>query len=116
MADYADWRTYTATYRYWFLSKPGDSSSIQSVGGNYMFVRCANNLWHAVYVGIADDLSQRIPTHERWAEAARLGATHVVAHKQTDVRLREAEEKDLIRCLNPPLNVQHRSGRSSLLG
>lgn len=115
MAAFIDWPTDGATYRYWFLSNPSTASSIQAVAGNYMFVRLANGGWVPVYVGIGDDLSDRIPGHERWAEAVKLGATKVMAHTQSNLAKREAEEKALIKYWNPPLNTQHRRG-ATLLG
>ena len=72
-----------------------------------MFVKRTNNGWVSVYIGIADDLSDRIPGHERWREAQLLGATHVMAHTHSNKAAREAEEKDLIGYWNPPLNTQH---------
>lgn len=112
MADVVDWPGQSGrTYRYWFLSTPSVPSSIQSVGGNYAFVKqLPNGNFSPLYFGKADDLSQRVPYHDRWADAVRLGATHVMAHTTPagdDARC--AEEQDLIRKWNPALNVQHRT-------
>ena len=81
-----------------------------------MFAKETSTGWVPLYIGIADDLSARIPGHERWAEAKRLGATHVLAHTEPSKAKREAEEKALIALCNPPLNTQHRRQRATLLG
>ena len=108
MADYIDWPGNSSTYRYWFLDTPATPSSIQNVAGNYMFVRPTNNGWVPVYIGIADDLSSRIPFHDRWSDAAAAGATRVMGHTNSDAAKRSSEERDLIGYWNPPLNIQHR--------
>jgi predicted GIY-YIG superfamily endonuclease len=116
MADYIDWPSGGATYRYWFLANPSSASGIKAVAGNYMFVRLANDGWVPVYIGIADDLQDRIPSHERWKEAVALGATEVMAHTQANRAKRETEEKALIKHWNPPLNIQHRRRARLLAG
>lgn len=113
-ADFIDWPgSAGAKYRYWFL---GDLSParIKDQPGNYMFVRQTNrekNWWLPVYIGIADNLRQRLPNHEVWEEAKRCGATHVMGHTQTDRVKRENEERDLIGEWNPQCNTQHRTMR-----
>jgi hypothetical protein len=58
----------------------------------------------------SENLKERIPRHECWPEAVRLGATHVLAHTTpAGEQVRCAEEQDLIALWNPPLNVQHRT-------
>lgn len=116
MSDFIDWTTATGTYRYWFLDNPFDASSIQSEAGNYMFVMLTNTGWVPVYIGIADDLSDRIPNHDKRLEAAILGATHVMAHLQPSFILRSAEEVDLIQHFQPALNVQHKKPKTGLGG
>ncbi len=97
------------TYRYWNLintTAPG----IQAIGGNYVFVKqLQNGTYMPLYFGEAGDLQARIPTHERLAEAVRLGATHIMAHgTPAGEQARLAEERDLIQFWNPPLNTHHR--------
>ena len=111
MSDIVDWPGQSGTlYRYWFLENPRVPSAIKSVGGNYAFVkRLSNGNFVPIYFGIADDLSARIPNHERWADALKAGMTHVMTHTTpTGAAAREAEERDLIQRWNPPLNTQHR--------
>ena len=115
MADHVDWPAGGSTYRHWFLSNPSSPLEIKAEAGNYMFVRLTDDGWIPVYIGIADDLRARIPSHERWNDAAGRGATHVMAHTQKNRAKREAEEKVLIMHWDPPLNTQHRR-EARLLG
>ena len=109
MADWVDWPGKTGNYRYWFIENP-TAAGIVAAGGNYMFVkRLPNGNWLPVYIGQADDLKARIPTHERWADARRAGATHVMAHtKPAGEQARLDEERDLIAYWSPQLNTHHR--------
>lgn len=98
-------------YRYFFLRDPS-GALLLSQPGNYMFVRQTNpekNWWLPVYIGIADDLKGRVMNHEIWEEALRCGATHLMAHLQSDRGARETEERDLIGYWNPVCNTQHRT-------
>ena len=111
MSDYIDWPGLSGqSYRYWFLSNPRVPAAIKSVAGNYAFVKqLPNGNFVPLYFGIADDLSNRIPNHERWSDAVRAGATHVMTHTTpSGASARESEEKDLIQRWNPPLNTHHR--------
>jgi hypothetical protein len=111
-SDYIDWNGATgAAYRYWFLETPKSPSSIKDEGGNYAFVKqLSNGTFVPLYFGVADSLRNRIPNHDRWNDALRAGATHVMAHTtQAGEAARIAEERDLIRGWNPPLNVHHRT-------
>ncbi len=75
-----------------------------------MFVKPTNAGLIPVYIEKADDLSQRIPNHDRWLEAKALGATQVFAHMNINAFSRNSEEQDLISYWNPPLNKQYRTG------
>jgi hypothetical protein len=96
-------------YRYWQLAGTA-AQGIISANGNYMFVKqLANGNWLPIYIGQADDLKARIPTHERWADARRAGATHVMAHTTpAGEQARLDEERDLIAYWGPQLNTHHR--------
>ena len=59
-----------------------------------------------LYVGQAESLAERLPTHERWPEAMRLGATHVHARVVLEAAMRDSIESQLIRSFQPRLNVQ----------
>jgi hypothetical protein len=97
-------------YCYWFLEDL-TAEGIQAVAGNYAFAKqVANNNFVPLYFGESHNLQDRIPGHEVWEEALRLGATHVMAHTTPageDARC--DEERDLIQRWNPPMNVQHRT-------
>jgi hypothetical protein len=95
--------------RFWFV----DLSLARLIRqpGVYIFVRLTNQGWLPVYIGIADDLVDRLTNHDRWAEAQRLGATHLMAKGLADRAAREAMERHLIGLYNPPLNTQHRTDR-----
>ena len=106
LADFIDWKTSGNTYHYWFLTNPTDTMKIKPLAGNYMFVKPTNEGWTPVYVGIAENLRDSIPNHEKWIEAVKLGATKIMAHIQKNSSKRKAEEKGLIEYYDPPLNSQ----------
>jgi hypothetical protein len=110
-SDYIDWNGVTgSTYRYWFLETPRIPSSIKDEGGNYAFVKqLPNGNFVPLYFGQADSLRNRIPNHERWNDAIRAGATHVMSHTTPSAVSRDLEEVDLIRQWNPILNEHHRT-------
>ncbi len=108
MADTINWPGESgAKYRYWFVDI---EATIQAVSGNYMFVKKVSATgWVPVYIGESENLADRLPNHDRWNDAKRAGATHVMAHTTpTGESARMKEEKDLIQRWSPPLNVQHR--------
>jgi hypothetical protein len=110
-SSYIDWNGVTGTpYRYWFLDTPRNPSSIKDEGGNYAFVKqLPNGNFVALYSGQADSLRDRIPNHERWNDAIRAGATHVMSHTTPSAVSRDLEEVDLIQQWNPILNEHHRT-------
>jgi hypothetical protein len=81
-----------------------------SVAGLYIFAKRTTppGYWRALYIGQTDDFSSRIPYHERWAEAVRLGATHVHALVVPLAANRDSWEQALIQRFDPPLNDHHR--------
>jgi hypothetical protein len=97
------------TYRYWGLSNM-TAAGIQAVPGNYAFVKqLPNGNFLPLYFGQAINLQDRIPTHDRWEDARRLGVTHMMAHTtQGGEQVRLDEERDLIQQWNPPMNIHHR--------
>lgn len=80
----------------------------RSAAGLYIFTGISNGYWRALYIGQTDDFSTRIPDHERWGEAVRLGATHVHARIEANALQRLAIERQLIRTYQPTLNDHHR--------
>jgi hypothetical protein len=67
------------TYRYWVLDDPRNPAAIRDEGGNYAFVKqLATGNFVPLRFGETHSLRGRVPGHECWADAARLGATHVM--------------------------------------
>ena len=82
-------------------------------GGVYVFAGLGTNqegqsVWYGYYVGQTTSFAERLPNHERWDEAAKLGATHVHARIEQDSGQRSLIEHDLIQRFQPTLNVQDR--------
>ena len=88
MSQTIDWRGKSgATYRYWFLENPKAAGKIKAEGGNYCFAQqLANGNYLPLYFGESGDLRDRIPNHELWDRAIRLGATHVMGAHHTSRR------------------------------
>jgi hypothetical protein len=95
------------TYRYWGASF---TDAFKDEGGNYIFVRpVPTGGYLPVYIGQADSLKNRLPNHERLADAKRAGATDVMTHTTPGGEAdRLEEERDLIQRWNPALNTHHR--------
>lgn len=77
-----------------------------AVPGNYIFAKHSHNGWHAIYIGETESFLGRLTgSHEKWAEAARLGMTHIHAHTSNSAKIvRVTEERNLILNYHPPLN------------
>lgn len=89
---------------------PPGTVAWNDVPGVYIFTGLnTSNRWVAIYIGKAESFSSRLPNHERWAEAARLGATHVHAMVVQQEANRDSIEKDLIQTFQPTLNTQLKS-------
>ena len=86
----------------------GSSTTWNKKAGLYIFTYLTQQGWTPVYVGQTDDFSARLPNHERWDEAVRLGATHVHAVVVPLQANRDLWERMLIRNLQPRLNDQLR--------
>jgi len=79
------------------------------VGGIYIFCgRTAENRWRPYYIGQADSFQRRLPNHDRWNEAARLGAGYIHAMAVPQEADRNRIERELIATYQPPLNTQLR--------
>lgn len=84
------------------------------VPGNYVLAAHVGQTllteeWTPIYIGETGNFATRRPgsSHEKWAEAQRYGATHVMAHRNDGGEAaRKAEETDLIRAYSPPANSQ----------
>ncbi|HWA21693.1 MAG TPA: hypothetical protein VG735_04785 [Caulobacterales bacterium] len=60
--------------------------------------------WTTLFLSRTANLAQRMARHELWAEARRLGATHILIHQRHERDAREAVEADLLAALRPALN------------
>jgi hypothetical protein len=60
--------------------------------------------WTPLFLSRTANLSKRLATHERWAEAELLGATHVLIHQRDERDVREFVEADLADALRPVMN------------
>lgn len=80
----------------------------KAVGGLYVFASLTEDGWLPLYIGKADDFSDRLPSHERLDEAIELGATHIHAAIVSSEANRDKWEPMLIQHYQPPLNVQHK--------
>jgi hypothetical protein len=76
--------------------------------GLYIFAGVSDGRWRALYIGQTENFSDRIPDHERWDEAVRLGATHVHARLEANALHRATIERELIGAFRPPLNTHYR--------
>ena len=86
------------------------SANWYAVPGLYIFAGLnPQGQWYPLYIGKAESLAERIPTHERWQEAGQLGATHVHARVEQQKAKRAIQEKQLIQNYQPRLNVQLKS-------
>ena len=81
----------------------------KTVGGLYIFARVAGNGWDPLYVGRTENFRTRIPSHEMWDEARRLGATHVHALVVPLEAHRVRLEAGLVGFLKPPMNQPSRA-------
>ena len=85
------------------------SDNWNDVGGLYIFAgQNQQGQWVALYIGQADSFKNRIPSHERHAEAVRLGSTRVHAMVEGSQARRDSIEKELIQHFQPRLNTQLR--------
>lgn len=83
------------------------------VGGLYVFAQRVRDhrgtcSWQALYVGQTGSFDSRLPNHENWPEAAKLGASHVHLCPEENESCRLWLEKEMIEKHDPPLNIQHK--------
>ena len=89
------------------------NSTWNPVPGNYVFAALIKptiltERWEPIYIGETGNFANRLPSHEKWVEARLKGATHILAHVNREgIEARQAEERDLVRAYNPPLNIEY---------
>jgi len=102
MSDTVKWSSYEFT-----VYTP--NTTWNDVAGVYIFSGVnAQNHWVALYVGQTDSFRTRVPSHEQWSPAVRLGATHIHAKAVPHAAMRDAIESQLIQTYQPRLNTQLR--------
>ncbi len=100
MADKVTWLTHE-------FSVHEHGANWNAAAGIYMFCGInQQNQWFPLYIGQASSLAERVPNHERWQEAVRLGATHVHAKAVSQQATRDQIEAALILAYQPRLNDQ----------
>ena len=84
--------------------QPGDDWP--SVGGLFLFVfrDPEEDRWVPLFVDQTESLAASLPTHPRWPEAVRIGATHVHVIRQHDPLVREDAKALIIRNYQPRMN------------
>ncbi len=88
-------------YAYWVYPI---NTAFKDEPGNYIYAkRNSAGQWQPVYIGQSTSLSQRLGSPDAEKTAIRFGATHILAHLNSDERARKDEEADLITSLVPPL-------------
>jgi hypothetical protein len=86
--------------------------------GIYMFCQTVGLLGDIVnpprYLGQTVSFAERLPDHDRWDEAAKLGANCVLIAPISNAHNRDKIERELIASLRPPLNTHYKA--TGLLG
>lgn len=105
MADTANW----LGYEFEVHDAYDVSYDWNAVGGLYVFAgkgRFPGGAlgWKALYVGQTQDFSDRLPNHEKWRAAEKLGATHIHAMVEESAVRRLEIEEILVGFYEPPLN------------
>lgn len=82
----------------------------------YMFAYRTITHWQVLYIGECQSAKTRLPCHERWDEAVRGGATHVLARvAPVNTEARQREERDLIASHKPTMNTHHVDALATIL-
>lgn len=102
MGDPVKWLSYE-------LGVYAPSTTWNDVAGVYIFCGVsAQNKWVPLYIGQAESFRDRFSSHDQWAPAVRLGATHVHAVVVAHAATRDLIERELVRAFQPSLNTQLR--------
>ena len=82
----------------------GPQDYFASAPAVYCFARPSGRGWTPLFLSRTGNLAKRMATHEQWAEAQLLGATHVLVHEHDERDAREYVEADLAQALRPVMN------------
>ncbi|MDO9453759.1 MAG: GIY-YIG nuclease family protein [Stagnimonas sp.] len=108
------WHSPSAAFSFQVFSM-SDSVKWNPVGGVYIFASQSISSYFPLYIGKADSFANRFSCHERWDDAVRAGATHVLASVVQHDTTRDEVEQAMIGQFQPKLNTHHREIRSGLL-
>lgn len=78
----------------------------------YAFARPQGRQWVPVFLSRTANLDARMARHPQWADARRLGATHVLIHRRGERDAREGVEADLLAALKPVMNGPFNAARA----
>lgn len=95
----------TVTWLEWDFGVYEHDADWPATPGLYVFALRESERWIALYVGQTESFCSRLPTHPRWLEAVRLGATHVHAREESRAHIRSEMESRLVQALQPRMNV-----------
>lgn len=102
MAETCNWLAHTFS-----VYEPA-TTTWSEASGVYIFAEFTARGWVPHYIGQATSFADRLPNHEQWGPAVRLGATHIHAMAVTSQAMRDVIERVLITHFSPTLNTQHR--------
>lgn len=110
MAKIADATFKGKAGEYSFEVYPADQR-FNAVGAVYIFTKRVvgadgKGTHTLLYIGETEDLSSRIPNHEKWPCVTRNGVNCICVHVDSNSRSRLAKETDLRAATNTPCNDQ----------
>lgn len=85
------------------------NSGWNDVPAVYIFAQKQGETIYVPYVGETDSLKNRLSNHERWPEAAKMGANRIGVLIENNPTTRAMWEQTLIKRLQPPMNTQHKN-------
>lgn len=80
-------------------------NTVNEVGAVYGLFQQVGNRYHALYVGLSDNLRRRL--YEHYNNPPIRGVSHFFAEVIPNALARDQRERELIREFNPPGNVHH---------
>ena len=85
-------------------------TSFNNVGAVYIFskrtIKDDTGTHSFIYIGETNDLSDRIPNHEKWPCVKKYGANCICTHTESHQETRRKIEDDLLDAHDPPCNKE----------
>ena len=96
-------------YQFRVYDRNVDWSKVPETGGVYIFALLQESSWQWIplYIGETGSFADRIPAHNKWREAVRLGVSHVHVLEVGEEYERKGIEKELRQSYGPRLNEQY---------